>query len=345
VRDGTAQRGTWIGGTLLALAFAMGGSAVAAPGAADASSLVVKAPEKVRDYWTAARMRNAIPAVVPSISAPDAATGPDRLGPGADRIGPSRVVEPTRPTTAALSPANAKRGGLHKRVRHPRRYPNRTHGKVFFTSGAVDYVCSGTVVRAPSRSLVWTAGHCVYEPGILGGGFVRNFEFVPGYRKGHRPFGEWPARKLQSTSQWKNSGGLFSDDGTPFDEGAATVAARHGKHIQNVVGARGIAFNTKRNHTYRAYGYPAEAPPAEFDGRHLFSCTSPYGGADNAYGNPPPMRITCDMTGGSSGGGWVVKDRYIASVVSYGYEGDSTHLYGPYFGNAAEGLYNGVKNG
>ena len=65
-----AQRGTWIGGTLLALAFAMGGSAVAAPGAADASSLVAKAPEKVRDYWTAARIRAAIPAPAPSRSAP-----------------------------------------------------------------------------------------------------------------------------------------------------------------------------------------------------------------------------------------------------------------------------------
>jgi V8-like Glu-specific endopeptidase len=344
VRGGTSHWGTWTSGTLLALAFATGGSA-AAPPAADASSLVAKAPAKVRDYWTAARMRAAVPAVVPSVPAPDATTGPDRLGPGADRVGPRRVVAPTRPTAASASSVDAKRGGLHKRVRHTRKYPNRTHGKVFFTSGAVDYVCSGTVVRAPSHSLVWTAGHCVYEPDVLGGGFVRNFEFVPGYRKGHKPFGEWPAQKLQSTSQWKNSGGLFSADGTPYDEGAATLAARNGKHIQDVVGARGIAFNTKRNHTYRAYGYPAEAPPAEFDGRHLFSCTSQYGGADHGFGNPPPMRITCDMTGGSSGGGWVVKDRYIASVVSYGYEGDSTHLYGPYFGNAAHTLYNGVKSG
>lgn len=339
VRDGTTLRGTWIGAAVIPIA-----AAAISPASAGASS----GSAGVRDYWTQARMSGAIPPPMPSVSVGAASPAPGALGARADRTGVPHLVEPTGPsavTSKVASRGAAKRAGLHNQVRKTRKYPNRTHGKVFFTSGAVDYVCSGTVVSAPSRSLVWTAGHYVYDPEVLGGGFVTNFGFVPGYRKGHKPFGEWPAQRLQSTQQWKNSGGLFSNDGTPFDEGAATMAPRNGKHIQNVVGARGIAFNTKRNHHYSAYGYPAEAPPAEFDGRHLFRCNSPYVGGDSNFGQPPPMKISCDMTGGSSGGGWVVKNRYIASVVSYGYNDDSNHLYGPYFGNAAEGLYDNVTHG
>jgi hypothetical protein len=54
------------------------------------------------------------------------------------------------------------------------------------------------------------------------------------------------------------------------------------------------------------------------------------------------MRISCDMTAGASGGGWVVwRDGrgYVVSVTSYGYTNDRAHLYGPYQGDAALGLY------
>ena len=49
------------------------------------------------------------------------------------------------------------------------------------------------------------------------------------------------------------------------------------------------------------------------------------------------------MTGGSSGGGWIVnmKDGLgtLVSVNSYGYFSQPDAMYGPYQGNAAEKLY------
>ena len=46
--------------------------------------------------------------------------------------------------------------------------PTSTHGKVFFTLGGNDYVCSGTALLSGNKSVVWTAGHCVNEgPGRL----------------------------------------------------------------------------------------------------------------------------------------------------------------------------------
>jgi hypothetical protein len=273
-------------------------------------------PAAVEAYWTSSRMRNAQPA---------------------------DAIPPTSP--ARTAPARrAKSLGLHQRVGKTNRYPNRTAGKVFFTLGppdAGDYACSATAVRSPSRSLVWTAGHCVYDPGVLGAGYATNWEFVPGYNDGRKPFGEWPATHLATTRQWKGTSLLDGGD-SAFDFGAATVASHRGKRLQERIGARRIAFNQPRNQVYTAFGYPAQAPPAEFNGRHLFRCRSPYRGADGGFGPPAPMRVSCDMTAGASGGGWVIwrgGSGYVASVTSYGYSNDRAHFYGPYQGNAALGLY------
>lgn len=275
-----------------------------------------RSPAAVRQYWTAERMADAIP-----------------LGPLAD--------------TSAKRPRSGKRQeGVAKQVKHVTQSPERTHGKVFFRSGLFDYVCSGTSVDAPSGRLVWTAGHCVYEPGD--GGYVTNWEFVPAYKGGRKPFGEWPATGLGATSQWRNSGGgcipggIIACGDVRFDLAAATVSRNgQGKTLRSVVGSRGIAFNQGRDQLYRGYGYPAEG---DFNGEHMFRCKSHHAGDDHGMGSPEPLKFNCDMTGGSSGGGWVA-DGDVLSVVSYGYNGDSKHLYGPYQGSAARSFYNQVKNG
>jgi len=291
---------------------------------------VVQSPAAIKAYWTSARMRNAQPA--------------DAIAPTSLSLRDHRAAPPRR----------AKSLGLHQRVAKTSSYPNRTDGRVFFTLGppaAGDYACSGTAVRSPSRSLVWTAGHCVYDPAVLGGGlgagYATNWEFVPGYNNGRKPFGEWPASHLATTRQWKGTNVLDGGD-SAFDFGAATVTPHRGKLLQDRIGARRIAFNQPRNQVYAAFGYPADRPPPEFDGRHLFRCRSPYRGADGGLGPPAPIRISCDMTAGASGGGWVIwRDGrgYVASVTSYGYTNDSTHHYGPYQGNAALELHRTAGGG
>lgn len=271
----------------------------------------VQTAAEVRDYWTPQRMENAIP-----------------LGP-----------------LGAGNPTAKRRGGTAKPVKHPSRKPFRSHGKVFFTLDT-DYVCSGTAVRSPAGTAVWTAGHCTYgSTGLLTTGYASNWEFVPAYRNGHAPFGEWPKTRLRTTPQWKASSEgclpLTACGDVAHDFGAANVAKLGGKTLQQRVGGRGISFNGERDRTYKAIGFP-QAPP--FDGESMQFCKSAYQGPDNSQGNPPPMRINCDMTGGSSGGGWIAGGR-VASVVSYGYKGEPNHLYGPYQGDVARNLYNGIKNG
>jgi V8-like Glu-specific endopeptidase len=265
--------------------------------------------EAVRDYWTPERMREAIP------------------------IGPlGRLLEPRGDSTIA------------DRIRHPRRRPMRSHGKVFLTLGGVDYVCSGTAVRSPRENVVWTAGHCVYGPAGLGTDFASNFMFAPAYREGRTPFGEWVANELRTTPRWKNSSDgclpLQNCGNVAHDFGAANVGRRGGNTLQDVVGGRGIRFNGARDGRYHAIGYPQDPP---FDGQRMWGCRSPYRGADNSAGNPPPMRIRCDMTGGSSGGGWI-KNGKVSSVVSYGYADEPNNLYGPYQGASARDLYQRAKD-
>jgi len=209
--------------------------------------------------------------------------------------------------------------------------PTSTHGKVFFTLGGGDYVCSGTALLSGNKSVVWTAGHCVNEgPGA----FATNWQFVPAYKDGSAPLGVYVAENLLTPTAWKNSGD-FS-----YDLGAAVVGPASGTALTDRVGGRGIAFNTSRSQTYQSYGYPA-APP--FTGERLWRCTSPLQTSDTGA-NPATLGIGCDMTGGSSGGGWVVGSN-VVSVNSYGYDNQPDVMYGPYQGSVAQSLYNAAAAG
>ena len=182
-----------------------------------------------------------------------------------------------------------------------------TTGKVFFTLGGVNYVCSGAATSSSNRDVVTTAGHCVNEgPGA----FATNWAFVPAYNNGSRPYGTWTARSLVTTSAWANQGDIN------YDGGFAVMNTLNGAHLTDVVGGQGIGFNLARGLSYNAYGYPA-APP--FNGETLKSCSGT--ASDDVWGGTQSQAITCDMTGGSSGGPWLTGSSTINSVNSFGYNG------------------------
>jgi hypothetical protein len=203
--------------------------------------------------------------------------------------------------------------------------PTSTNGKVFFTESGLNYVCSGTALLSGNKSVVWTAGHCVNDGA---GTFVTNWAFVPAYADGSRPYGTWTARRLLTTSGW-NASSDFS-----YDNGAAVVNTGGGRALTDVVGGVKPTFNYPRRQTYVSHGYPA-APP--FNGQRLYTCTSPLR-YDDTSANPPTMGIDCNMTGGSSGGGWTVNGS-LESVNSYGYTTLPNVMFGPYQGSVSESLY------
>ena len=104
---------------------------------------------------------------------------------------------------------------------------------------------------AGSESLVQTAGHCLNEgPGE----FATNVVFIPQYRDGAAPFGQFTATELFTTEQWRTAGDL------DYDVGYAKVGTANGSTLADAVGAQGIGFNLERGEEMYAFGYPAAAP-------------------------------------------------------------------------------------
>jgi V8-like Glu-specific endopeptidase len=230
----------------------------------------------------------------------------------------------------------------------PRPYtnlPDRLNGKVFFTkTTGGNFVCSGTVVNnSTSKDLVWTAGHCVADN--VSHTFHKNWIFVPAFASASasstsRPYGTWTARTLATKSAWINT----TSPQFKLDLGVAVLNPLNGKHIVNQLGSQGIKFNSSAQQNYNAFGYPQASP---FNGLSQFRCNSALLARDNPGGTGPlAMKINCDMTGGASGGGWLIQLNattglgFIASHNDYKYNNDPNHMYGPYLGNDALQLYN-----
>ncbi len=331
-----SRRGFGVAVLVAALATAVGaGAGAAEPDPGDplrgvVGKVLTQDPADVRAYWTPERMRDAVPMSV----GPRAQAGrTDASARSAYVVGGpsarSRARVRPGPAVARAADVSASSAG----------FPQRVHGKVFLTLDR-DYECSGTVVTSPAHTLVWTAGHCLHGSDI-GLGYAQNWVFVPGYRDGQRPYGSWTASSLHTTEGWAEAANIRVDIG-------AAVMARdaEGRGIEDAVGARGIAFNQPRDQTFDAFGYPASDRntfllPPNYDGQRLWLCHSPRTADDapSSSSGPETMEIGCDMTSGSSGGGWVIDNEFVNSVTSYGYELDMGHLYGPYMGEVAESLY------
>ena len=309
---------------LLALSAAGAASAAPAPGKAPTETSAVSSHAVVEtggaEYWTAERMRNAIPGDVLAERAKQrSANSKSALNRLADAGAPS-TVEAQAPRQQAKE-LQTKGNASESPVKHI--------GKVFFTLGGANYVCSGNSVSSTNKSTVSTAGHCLNEgPGA----FATKFTFVPAYLNGSAPYGMWTANALYAPTQWSSGGDMT------YDTGFAVMNTLNGKKLSDVVGASGLKFNAARGLSYKAFGYPA-APP--FTGESLKSCS---GTATNDPYNPDfkTQGIPCNMTGGSSGGPWFIGSSatgYQNSVNSYGYGSNSTTMYGPYWGSVIQQTY------
>lgn len=299
--------------TLLALGLT--GALSAPAGAAPIKN--TKSPAETSSYWTSQRMKDAKPR--------------ERAKPGGGGGGNGKVTDWKRYTVPV--DANQRYAG-----------ENRKNGKVFMTIDGANYVCSGTAVEAASGiNLVWTAGHCVTDgPGHE----ATNFLFVPGYRNGQEPEGRWAviqsSQALDSTPDWEDQG----PDRFTYDVGAVKVA-KVGSTTASFtspgeIGTRPIRFSRNpTNQRLVSYGYPAAG---KFNGAVQYACASPFRRWDD-FALRDPMQISCDMTGGSSGGGWIhdvnandVGDsgEPLVSVNSYGYPGEKNTMYGPYMPAAGQ---------
>jgi hypothetical protein len=330
----------------------------------------------VEDFWTDEQMANALPADIPTLEASgfDVGTNANAAEPGGPpylaytdenglpqvRIGQAPVGAPLiggpQPLAGAFPFTYTRYRLFPDLTSNYQAYPHRTIGKLFFTILGSPFFCSASSVVSLNFSVVWTAGHCVFTPGI---GFNGNFLFAPARRNAVNPYGTWTAQTVFTLVGWAL--GLLE-----YDHGAM-VANRGGttnERIGDRVGSLNFMANASRLQHWHLFGYPApdpRFPPVNppFDGEHQEICAAPWATNDlptGGAGDPPTIGVGCDQTGGASGGPWIVDYSGLSTSGtqvfnllngnnSYKY-GAPNHLrlYGPYFTTGAINLLNAASN-
>jgi V8-like Glu-specific endopeptidase len=227
-------------------------------------------------------------------------------------------------------------------------------GKVFFTLGGDDYVCSGTLVGGKHPDVVLTAAHCV-AGGVAGGAtggqgkggatqWATNWMFVPGFADGLLPYGEYTARRFFVSKDWTGPEGGREQYDTAFVQ--VTSATLYGVSGPRVPGTAqpppglpvtfaGRQDTAPLSRTY-VFGYPAELP---YSGLYLSYCAGPVGTSGGS------VRTPCGMTAGDSGGPWLAGfsprsgSGQVVAVSTYKMSGNLRVLYGAVLGPQARALY------
>jgi len=212
-------------------------------------------------------------------------------------------------------------------------------GKIFFTLGATDYTCSGTLVRSRRAYVVLTAAHCVTNGR---GQWAVDWTFAPDYSGGAEPYGQYTARRFFVSPRWKGPA-----DSERYDVAFVRVApaARYGPQARRPRAPTGLPIRFAASQTApveaRAYvfGYPALRP---YTGLYPNYCA---GAAVSSVTRRGSARIACAMTAGDSGGPWLTGfspqtgTGTITAVTAYKLSGDLRTLYGTVLGPIARALY------
>ena len=285
--------------------------------------------ERVVKYWTSERQAAAKPRdFVRTSNGFKPAAKPDMPGSG-----------------DAVTGARWTKGGVVKKA----------VGKVFFSMDGSNWTCSGSVATdaRTGYSLVLTAAHCAYDETENGAasGFATNWMFIPDWESApnrdcsQTVHGCWTATALVVHNGYATAGG-FNDQATWHDFAFAVVGAGGKLGDQQLDAVAGsfplvspITSVTKGMKMY-AFGYPAAG---KYKGNTLIYCAGSI--IEDGYNDNKTWGLGCDMTGGSSGGGWF-KDfnestgsGSLGSLNSYGYSGIK-NMYGPKFNSDTQDVYN-----
>lgn len=220
----------------------------------------------------------------------------------------------------------------------------RITGKVFFTMGSENYVCSGSLVEDGNSGIavVVTAAHCVFDNATKS--FATNWAFVPnndkdaGSFKGSTYFSSILYAPIAFTNQGSfNTTAILND----FAFAVLPTSDLNLSGLPVISLAKGF-----ENNKGDAFGYPAARP---FNGYDLVYSTGTVS-TDRNTGNKT-WRLPSSLTGGASGGPWY--NGYasgnsvgaVSSVNSYKYTTDKNSMYGPKFNTLTNELYTAAKNG
>lgn len=300
---------------------------------AQTASEQAAADAMAKAFWTPERMEGAIPMerfapgtafAAKSLPAPAPLFGPpvsiSGATPGMARTNSAligRIVsEPpllSQPLDFGVAPSNPRDGPYGPFQRWGQQgafvtYPISTVGKLFFNIPANSagippgsYVCSGTAIN---RSTVVTAGHCVAAGDNAT--FFNTWLFCPSYNAGgvNPAVGCWSWASATTSGPWFSSGNQNYDYACIVTPTTGTLIANK---MGNITGWAGRGWNWPTSMLEVSMGYP-QAPP--FDGKRIQVNAAPdwysyaFGVGTGSVGASKFMGN--DLTGGSSGGPWIL---------------------------------------
>jgi V8-like Glu-specific endopeptidase len=251
-------------------------------------------------------------------------------------------------TRSQFSPSNTNNGSWNGSSDNSDDEMARVTGRVYFAFGRSAYICSGSVIRDANRAgyaTVLTAAHCTYDQKrqrfATQWMFIPDFDVAPTYTCANTFLGCWNAVSIVTRSEFTSSRKLTANSlqhdwaFVVVGGGGKTGTSQLDAAVNLSSGQTGLqlaAASQNNGTTVTAIGYPAGAP---YNGQNLTYCQGPVG-RDTNLGNAT-YKLSCLMTGGSSGGPWVLNggqgfNASATSLNSYGYTGDD-NMYGPIFGS------------
>jgi V8-like Glu-specific endopeptidase len=219
-------------------------------------------------------------------------------------------------------------------------YPFSAAGKLFYNVGTNTFVCSASLI---ARGVVVTAAHCVGNFGQ--NQFYANWQYVPAYNNGVAPYGVSTAKSAMVLSSYLDGTDPCAQAGVICQDDVAVITLNplNGTYVGTNTGWLGVAAD--------GYGFTGSATtqitqlgyPVALDGGQLMERTDSLGYVDINRSNN--TIIGSLMTGGSSGGPWVVNlglppslsgtafgqaaaHNLVGGVTSWGFIADEVKLQG-----------------
>jgi hypothetical protein len=313
-----------------------------APGTFTEGDVAAQASQPAGTYWTPQRMAQAVPMSLPErhgvvvTGSPDVATAAASSTAGNKGAGentanlPAITAGGVSSTDAPMVSTQVARGSTMAAGVYPSpfsrwewfgsylQYPQSAASvKVFFTQTdnrglPRNFVCSGSVVRP---GIIDTAGHCTNSGGqgnslfgIPAGVWSRNVLLCPAFIDGScRQLGSWGIQSQVADGGWLRWGDVNDDYGSFV---AAAVGGNCRCQIHQATGYLGFCWGSScgRDQHWIAEGYPAAAP---FNGNRLQTNAGEWWRNVNVCGTegciyPAMVSQGNDLTGGASGGPWIV---------------------------------------
>jgi hypothetical protein len=181
------------------------------------------------------------------------------------------------------------------------KYPFTAAGKLFFKIGSGTFVCSASSIKP---GIVVTAAHCVADFGQ--NQYYSSWTFVPAYNKGTGPYGSWTTQKAYVLTSYLNGTDSCTAAGVVCQDDVAILVEnpQNGQFSGDSSGIYGygfdgFGFNDNGQVLVNQLGYPVALDQGERMQRN-----DSQGFVDPTQSNN--TIIGSLMTGGSSGGPWLV---------------------------------------